>query len=266
MKSFLSMLPKEHGAWAVFFLPMAVGTVITGDPSANLLLLFFSSTGCFLTYQPLQVLYRHAASDEKLHAARIWSLLFLSWAAIPTLFLLIQGFWLLLPIGALAAASFLVTFSIIHNRPKSIISDLEAVVGLTLTAPAAMYVLSGSLQWDAVLVWMLTALFFGSSVFYVHMKIRAFGLKKKMLTWRERFLIGYLNILYHLAVLVILITLVHTRYTPALAFVAFVPVSLHAFIGTARLSSRVGFKKLGFLLLGQSLLFAILISLTFVGS
>jgi NAD/NADP transhydrogenase beta subunit len=179
---------------------------------------------------------------------------------------LFQDFWLLLPIAGFAAALFLVSLSLTRHKPKSITSDLAAVVGLTMTAPAAMYVLTGRLQTDTLLVWLLNVLFFGSSVFYVHMKIRATGLKKEMLTWRERLLIGHLNILYHLAVLIILTTLVQANHTPALAFVAFVPVSLHAFIGTMRLSSRVGFKKLGFLLLGQSLVFAILISLTFVGS
>jgi len=266
MKSFLSMLPKEHGAWAVFFVPMIVGTVRAEQLSANLILLFFSSTGFFLAYQPVQVLFRHAPSDEKLNVARTWGLVFLSWAAIPGLFLLFQGFWLLLPIAGLAGASIFVSLSLTRNKPKSIASDFAAVVGLTLTAPAAMYVLTGRLQMDTLLVWSLNVLFFGSSVFYVHMKIRATGLKKEMLTWRERLLIGHLNILYHLAVLIILIILVQASNTPALAFVAFVPVSLHAFIGTMRLSSRVRFKKLGFLLLGQSLVFAVLITLTFVGS
>ena len=267
MKSFLSILPKEHGAWAVFFVPMIVGTVIAEQLSANLILLFFSSTAFFLAYQPILVLFRQAPSDDKLHAARTWGPVFLLlWVAIPGLFLFIQGFWLLLPIGALGAASLLVNFSLTRNKPKSIASDLVAVIGLTMTAPAAIYVLTGRLQMDSLLVWLLNVLFFGSSVFYVHMKIRATGLKRELLTLRERFLIGHLNILYHLAVLAILVTLVQAHYTPSLAFVAFIPVSLHAFIGTVRLSPRVRFKKLGFLLLGQSIVFAILISLTFVES
>lgn len=266
MKSLLSMLPKEHGAWAVFYVPMIVGTAVAGHWSANLVLLFLSSSGLFLTYQPIQVLFRMTPPSEKHHAARIWTPVFLVWAAVPGLFLLFQGLWLLVPIAILAAALFLVSLFLTRDKPKSIVSDLAAVIGLTLTAPAAMYVLSGSLLSDILLVWLLNVLFFGSSVFYVHMKIKASGLKKEHFSRRERMLIGYVNILYHLAVLGILFTMVQARYAPSLAFVAFVPVSLHALIGTARLSSRVRFKKLGFLLLGQSLLFAILISLTFIGS
>lgn len=269
-KSIFLILPKEHGAWAVLLVPMIVGATIADRFSANLILVFFSSLGFFLAYHPVQIflknLRKQAASDEKLCAAKAWGPAFLAWGVIPSVFLVLQGFWLLIPIGILAFAVFFLNFALTRDRPKSIGSDFVAVVGLTMTGPAASYVMVGNLEIEALLVWLLTMLFFGSSVFYVHMKIRASSLKKEAMTGREKVVLGQYNILYHVALLAVVAAFTSLSETPPLAIAAFVPVSLHAFVGTIRLSPRVQFKKLGFLLLGQSVLFAVLLSITFLSS
>jgi hypothetical protein len=269
-KSVLLVFPKEHGAWAVLFVPMIVGAVIADRFSANLILLFISALGFFLAYQPVQILLRNVQKqklpDEKLHAAKSWGPAFLAWGAIPSVFLFLQGLWLLVPIGVFALSAFFLNLALTHNRPKSIASDFAAVVGLTTTGPAASYVITGSLEPEGLIVWLLNVLFFGSSVFYVHMKISASSLKKEVMTGRDKLRVGQHNILYHIALLAAVTTLTSTFETPAVVVAAFVPVSLHALIGTVRLSSRVRFKVLGFLLLGQSLFFAIFLSMTFVST
>lgn len=266
-KSFLLVFPKEHGAWAVLFVPMIVGAVIADRFSANLILLFLSALGFFLAYQPVQIFLRkQTLSDEKMRAAKTWAPAFLLWGAIPSIFLFLQGFWLLLPIGVFALAAFFLNVALTRNRPKSIGSDFVAVVGLTTTGPAASYVSSGSLEIGGLLLWLLNVLFFGSSVFYVHMKIRASSLKKEVMTSRDRVFLGQYNILYHVALLAVVAAFTSVSEKSFLAIAAFVPVSLHAFIGTVRLSPRVRFKKLGFLLLAQSVLFAVLLSIAFLSS
>lgn len=126
--------------------------------------------------------------------------------------------------------------------------------------PSAAYVLGNSLDLDAVLVWILHVLFFGSGVIYVHMKLKAAGLKSVQLDFRQRVGLGALNLAYHAFVIAVASVLVVTQYTPALSLIAFIPITVHAVIGTAKLSPTVRFRNLGFLLLAQSLVFGIILS------
>lgn len=52
-----------------------------------------------------------------------------------------------------------------------------------------------------------------------------------------------------------------TLFTPRLAFAAFVPITLHAVYGTLKLSTAVRFKRLGFILVGHTLIFILLLGL-----
>jgi hypothetical protein len=69
-----------------------------------------------------------------------------------------------------------------------------------------------------------------------------------------------MNLLYHIAVISIIGALAALQFTSLVALVAFFPMLIHGVYGTLKLSGKVRFKKLGFLLLGQSILFGILLS------
>jgi len=66
-------------------------------------------------------------------------------------------------------------------------------------------------------------------------------------------------LLYHLLALSFVIFLVAVHYTPRIAIIAFAPMTMHAIYGTVSLSGQVRFKRLGFILVGQSVLFAVLL-------
>ena len=106
--------------------------------------------------------------------------------------------------------------------------------------------------------------FFGWSVFYVHMKIQAFAEKKADVERRKKMSLGKVILLYDAVVVTIVVVLATTHFMPMLALVAFVPMILHGVYGALKLSTKVHFKKLGLLLLGQSILFAVLLSYAFV--
>jgi len=257
------IIPKEHGAWAVLLVPMAIAAAMEERISPSFIVLVLASLAVFLAYLPVQLMLRTAArasTDEKIRTARSWAIVYLLSASLFGGILLLQGFWLLAPISILGAALFVLNFFLTRDNPKSVASDLSAVIGLTLTGPAASYVLTGSITGEVLSVWVLTMLFFGSSVFYVHMKIRASGLKKETIAWSDRFSVGQLNLIYHAVTLGIVFILMVNRATPSLAFVAFVPIVVHAVIGTIRLSSRVRFNRVGFFLLEHSVVFVVLLS------
>ncbi|MGH7495298.1 MAG: nitrous oxide reductase family maturation protein NosD [bacterium] len=145
---------------------------------------------------------------------------------------------------------------------KTILSDLISVAGLTLSAPSAYYVATGKLDQTAALLWLLNFLFFGSGIVYVHTKLRAAALKKPHFSFGEKLRLGKLNLIYHLIVLVIVGILAVKNFTPLFAFVAFVPMTIHAIYGTVKLSSTVRFENLGLILLLHSFSFALLFAIS----
>ena len=257
------MIPKEHGAWAVLCTPMLVGAIAAGRCTVEFALLTISALGVFMSYVPVRTILRHMFIQPqpalKLHQASVWSTVYLGVGVLFIIPLLAQGFLLLLALGVPGVTSFVGNFLLTRRFPKTIPSELLAVAGLTLGAPGAYYVISGSMGMTAFFLWLLNFLFFGCSVFYVHMKIRGSSAKKPGFPMEERLSIGKLNLLYHLAVLFLVAVLSVAHYTPQFAVLAFVPMALHAVYGTCTLSSRVRFKNIGLLLLGHCLMFAVLL-------
>ena len=254
------IIPNEHGAWAVLFVPMIVASTVAGAWTFELICLAFSALGVFMSYVPLQFLMKSWMGDvqnaEKLKQSHFWSAVYLGFGIAWAVPILMKGFVLLPAFGILGAIFFLLSFALSRRFKKNILSDSVSVLGLTLSAPGAYYVATGVLDQTALLLWLWSVLFFECGVFYVHMKIKALGIKKTTLTWKEKLAVGRLNVLYHVLAVVAVAFLTAQFGTPRLVIVAFVPMVVHAIYGTLNLSSRVRFKNLGFLLLAQSFLFA----------
>ena len=83
-----------------------------------------------------------------------------------------------------------------------------------------------------------------------------------ILSWSDKISIGKLNLLYHFVVVMAVLALVYLHFTTIIVLIAFVPMMVHAIVGTIRLSAQIRFRRLGYLLLAQSIAFAILLSLT----
>ncbi|MEW5798691.1 MAG: YwiC-like family protein [Bacteroidota bacterium] len=256
------IITKEHGAWAVLFVPMIVGAAYANSFSWNIVWLALSALGAFLSYVPVHTLLREligiSQGKEKRTAAEIWAAIYLGFGVLFIVPLLYQQLWLLLLIGIIGAASFFGNFLLTRKIQKSIASDLTAVAGLTLSAPSAYYVTTGMLDAKALVLWLLNVLFFGCSVFYVHLKIRVSGMRKDSWHLWDKLSVGWLNILYHVVVIILITMLVFYHLTPSTVVLAFLPMVIHAIVGTVKLSHRVKFKNLGFMLLAHSVLFGII--------
>lgn len=259
-----AVIPKEHGAWAVLLVPMFVGAAVAEGWTWNFVLLVLAALFMVLGYVPAQGVLRHYFVNpqvkEKFRQNVFWAGAYLVAGMSFAIPLLVQGYLLLLVPGFAGMATFLAHFHLTRRFPKTIPADLLAVCGLTLTGPAAYYIGTGLLDGTAALLWLFNVLFFGSSVFYVHMKIRASSSKDGAMGIPDKISIGRLNIIYHVVVIALVVAM--SLYHPTLQFavIAFLPMVLHALYGTYNLSRRVQFKRLGFILLGQSVLFGILLS------
>ena len=252
---------KEHGAWAVLLVPLVVGASSAERFSFDLVFLAAAALSFFLGYVPVEALLRERSGAgqgaERVRQFRFWAGTYIGAGVLFTIPLLVSGWWLLLPIGGLAAIALLGTNLLTRVSPKSVGRELIAVAGLTLTGPAAFYVATGSLGRPGATLWLLNFLFFGCGVVYVHMKIRAAGRKRESFSLTERLFLGGLNLAYHLAVISIVGVMLALHLTTPMIFVAFVPMTVHAIVGTIRLTSRTRFKRLGLALLAQAGLFAL---------
>jgi len=259
------LIPKEHGAWAVLFVPLLVGASIAGKFTPNVLLLALGTLAVFMSYVPAQTLLREwlnaSQAPERVRAAKFWAMVYLGAGMLFMLPLFLQNLWWLLGIGTLSVIAFFANFVLTRHYSKTVLSDLISVLGLTLSAPAAYYTITGKLDQTAALLWLMNFLFFGSGIVYVHTKLRAAALKKPEFSFGEKLSLGKLNLIYHLVVLAIVGILAVQNFTPLFALVAFVPMTIHAIYGTLKLSSTVRFKNLGLILLLHSLIFALLFAI-----
>lgn len=259
------VITKEHGSWAVLLVPIFASAGVTGRLTMDFFFLTLSALAFFLAYTPGHTLLRHYFGShqplEKVAQAKFWTVTYLVIGITFAMRLLITGYALLILFGGLAMISLLGNFFVTRRYSKSIGSDLLAAAGLTLGGPAAYYVLRGRVDGTALLLYVFNFLFFGCSVFYVHMKIRASGTKKSGMTWVDKISLGKLNVAYHIAVVSLVGTLVALHFTSIIALLAFGPMFVHSVVGTLKLSGKVRFKNLGFLLLAQSVVFGVLLTL-----
>ena len=256
------IIPKEHGAWAVLFVPMIVGASVADRFNLNAVFLGLSALAMVLSYVPMQTILRQLFTapigPDKLRPAIFWAMVYLGLGALFIFPLALQKLWLLAGFAILGGLFFLANFILTRRYAKTIFSDLIATLGLTLSAPSAFYVITGKLDQIAILLWLLNFLYFGCGMVYVHMKIRASVLKKPALSFGEKLGLGKLNLVYHAVVLAIALFLALKNFTSLFAVLAFVPMTIHAIYGTLKLSSAVRFKNLGLLLLAQSIIFALI--------
>lgn len=258
------LITREHGSWAILIVPMLVSAAVVGTWTVDFLMLATVVLLSFFSYVPAQTVLRDLSGmpqrPEKLRQARFWGTAYGLSALCIVLQLLLKGHLLLLVFGIAGICTFVANFYLTKAFGKIIATDLVAVAGLTLGGPGAYYVLTGAVDRTATSLYLLNVLFFGCSVFYVHMKIRASAAKNSEMSLSARISQGKLNLLYHAAVVVIVGILASLHLTPIVVITAFVPMLAHAVYGTFTLARKVRFKNLGFILLGQSLLFGVLLS------
>jgi hypothetical protein len=259
------VIPKEHGAWAMLAIPIMTAVLRTRSASVDFAFFLFATFSIYMSYVPLHTMFRKYTDHHVDHArflqARFWALAYLALATLFIAPVIVHGYIHIIPIGLLGVTAMAANFFLTLGSPKTIPGDLAAILGLTLSAPAAYYVLRGSFDQNALFLWISNILFFGYSIFYVHMKIKASAAKKPFVSLREKIQVSKYLLLYHFLSMIALLYFILVRFMPPVDLIAFVPIMIQVLLGTIRLSEKVHFKSLGLLLLGHSVLFGVLIGI-----
>jgi hypothetical protein len=254
-------LPKEHGAWAMLYVPFVLGVAVGGRVNWPVLLLLLSATAVFISRESLLVYWRARSRGRAAAEAGSTLLLYLALAAVfgsPLIFAF-KLLWLI-PLGLVGAALLLVNGKqATRMEERETTGEIMAIVGLTMTAPAAYYVASG--RWDvtAFWLWLLSALYMASSVFYI--KLRVYRLNPRKQAEQRQALRSCA--FYHSFLIVALPVMIFAGSLGLFALIAFAPALIRTFLGMLKPKTKVNLTGAGILEIAYSLVFLICATLGF---
>src|SRR5262247_2649794 len=258
---FALKLPKEHGAWAMLYVPFVLGVAVAGRVNWQILLLLLSTTAAFISRESLLVYWRARARGRDAVEARKTLLLYLALAAAfgSPLILAFELFWLV-PLGLIGAALLLINGrQATRMEERAAMSEIMAIGGLTMTAPAAYYAASGRWGMTALWLWLLSALYMASSVFYI--KLRVYRLNPRKQAEQRRALRSCA--FYHSFLIVALPALIFAGSLGLFALIAFTPALVRTSWGMFAPESKVNLTRAGILEIVYSLVFLVCAALGF---
>ena len=256
-------IPKEHGAWAMLYVPFVAGVLAAGSKALGhvpgLLLLLAAVTGVFLGRETLLVWLRKRdrGQDPREDARATWWQLGGAIACTAGL-LATRPPLAIVPLGLAGAAVLGIHVVQMRRREaRTVLGEILAILGLTLAAPAAFLVGRDAWSPRALLLWVLCALFFASSVFHVKLRVLASQPRRALERRRMRWVSGA----YHLLLLIALAALAVTRQVHLFVFVAFLPIVARALSSLWSQPGRLDLKRAGVLEIVYSILFLLFVTL-----
>jgi hypothetical protein len=266
------ILPREHGAWGLLLVPFVTGAGVALHESTHVLpafLLLIAALALFWLRTPVESLLGTSALRAQNAKERrdVWIVVaVLTKIAMATLAVLLWAGWNrdLWLIGAAAGAAF-AGQAILNKlgRHMRMISEIVGTVGLTASAPAAYYVITGKFGATAWMLWLANLIFAGNQIHYVQLRIhtaKVEGLSAK-LSRGWAFAIGQ-------AAMTALLTLAcMSRVIPPVASLAFAPVLFRGWFYFIADPAPLLVRRLGWSELAQAVAFCVLfIGTTSLGS
>lgn len=255
-------LPKEHGAWAMLYIPFLLGTLAGSRHTLFLLaifLLFFSVTFLFMARQSLLdwLVARNRGKSEPSAFHMMCLCAGLSGVFGVVLAFVYQLTWLILIASLTVMLLVFNSWQVIRRKDRTIATETISIIGLTATAPTAYYVCRGEWNSEGWVLWALCALYFASSVFYVKLRVHSLNRRRidlRRQSWRD-------CAFYHLFLLFVLIILNTTSHTNLYVLAAFLPVLIRTVWELQRPSTRISLRRIGLLEIGYSLFFLVLVTI-----
>jgi hypothetical protein len=264
---------NDHGAYAMLLLPMLIGFILGAwrGPAAGtnlpLVLLLFAGAilALFLASEPLGTLARPRANAAARGRALRWLGIYLSVAVLAGVSLLaIWGRGGLLAFLAVPGVLMLLFLVAVRGRKQRTLGvRLPAIVGLTLSGPAAYYAVSGRLDAVAWGLWAACAVYFTGTIFNVRAwfeatrQLKGGAAQPHLPAWLVAAILLYL-----LVGGLVFAGCAWAGALPWAALLAFVPSVLRAGWTLWRVPVHLPIRRVGLLELGQSSLFTLLLLAT----
>ena len=241
----------------MFAMPFVVAGGVAGGFDLHAALLATASLALFLADAPLTALARGRQRTRAIRYAVAYGL---AGAGASGVLMTDCRALVLIPFGLLALAVMGVRLSQASaRRDRSAGVELLSLAGFSASAPATYAVLTGRLDATALMLWALHALFFGSSVFYVKMRVQT--VVRRVSKRSPDF--SRATVFYHAGLAVLVLTLALAGHLPALAALAFAPIVVRALWAAARRPGRILLWRVGAAETGYLAAFAVLVVMAF---
>jgi hypothetical protein len=259
-------LPAEHGAWALWLGPLAVGVGAAGWNGAPTLLLVLAQLFAFLARQPLVILVK-ALSGRRSRAdvapALAWTTGYAILAAFFGLTLIALGYVQLLWVIAPIVPMLIWQVWLLRNRAeRQMTIELAGSGMLALAAPTACYVASGALDATALWLWILCWLQSAAAIVYVYLRLAQRRLSE-MPPMAERWRMGRRAVAYAAFNFIASSALAILGVLPPLTPVAFAAMLWQAVGGTRAPCVGVRPQRIGFAQVGATAVFAALLIIAY---
>jgi len=245
----------------MLYVPFVLGVAVAGRVNWQVWLLLLSTTAMFISRESLLVCWRARARGRAAAESGRMLLLYLVLAAafgLPLVFAF-KLFWLI-PLGLIGSALLLINGrQATQMEERTMTSEIMAIGGLTMTAPAAYYAASGRWEMTAFWLWSLSMLYMASSVFYIKLRVYRLNPRKQAeqrQAWRS-------CAFYHSFLLVALMSLTFAGWFSLFAFIAFAPALVRTFWGMFKPKTKVNLMRAGILEIVYSMFFLTCAALNF---
>jgi hypothetical protein len=261
-------LPKEHGSWAMFAVPLLLGLVIAPTWSWRALVLVVAALGFFLIRHPLVLLVKtRKRPDADSPYLWRWTFIYGSITILSGVWLVfVHHLWWLVLMGLWGSLLLLFHLWLVSRRQEmSVSGELAGIFGLALGAPMGYYAASGQLDGTAAALWVVNVLYFGGTVFYIKLKVRQQPRQPAPAFLGERLIKAKACLAYQIVGLTLLILMVTLCQAPLLTPLALVPATLKMLWGTWQWQDKksLSLVRLGVIEIFHALTFTVLVVVAF---
>jgi YwiC-like protein len=256
--------PREHGAWAMLFVPLATGAAVgmmAGGSFAPVLLLIVAAFALFCLRTPGESLWGTSPMKARtLHERETvtWYVVIFATIALASLgglFALGSGINLLV-VGVTAASTFVMQTVVRRSYPRArMLAQVVGAAGLTSTAAAAYCVVTGHLDWRAVALWLANWMFAGNQIHFVQVRLHS----ARLVCFKEKFARGAMFFDGQFVMIAALLLAWAVGLLPALALIAFVPLLVRGLVWFFTGLQTLSVKRLGVTELVHAIGFGVLL-------
>lgn len=264
--SIKTLIPREHGAWAILLLPYFVGVAIGGGISGRGILGLIGILLLFLSRKPFLLLLKGGLSKNRslnLQRKDLWRgfCLFSGAGACIFLWLLIRyRLEELIIVGLIALFLFLFhTYLALYLKERTVMGELLGVGLLTLSAPLGIILSGGKLLREVFILWLLNFLYFAGSIFYIKMRKKALVSRDNVLSFPKNINLIKECLAYILILAIVLVLLIFSKGVSSLVSLAFAPMVVHTLWSIVVLRPKFEIMKQGLIQTNLSLIYAVLI-------
>jgi hypothetical protein len=270
MFEFKPPIPKEHGSWAMWIVPLLIGFIVAPVWNWQNLILMVAALGFFLARYPLALLIktRHRSNTNKAYLWR-WTLIYGGITALCGAWLVLaRQLWLLIPMGIIGGMLLAFHLWLVARRQEmSVAGELAGILGLALGAPMAYYTAGGQMDLTALMLWVVNVLYFGGTVFYIKLKVRQQPRQPAPPQLSERLGKAKACLGYQTIALTVVLLLVTLRLAPLLTPLALLPATVKVVWGAGHWQDKrsLSLIRLGLIEIFHALAFTVLTVIAFIG-